>query len=94
MVAGSSGCNRFTGSWRQDGRTLKLGPFAATQMACPSAEMVVEQHFLGVLADATSVTYTEAGEAILTAPDGRRLRLRRPAPQAATRSSDRSANEV
>jgi len=94
IVAGSSGCNRFTGPWRQDGRSLKLGPFAGTQMACPSAIMVVEQHFLGVLADVTSVTFTEAGDAMLTAPDGRRLRLRRPAPQAATRSSERSASEV
>lgn len=93
IVAGSGGCNRFTGAWRQDGRTLKLGPFATTNMACAPAVMAVEQRFLAVLADVTRVEYTEAGEAMLTTKDGRRLRLRRPA-QAAARSSERSASEV
>lgn len=79
-VAGSSGCNRFTGPWRQDGRTLKLGPFAATQMACTPAVMLVEQRFLAALAETTSLTFTETGEALLATPDGRRLRLRRPMP--------------
>lgn len=78
IVAGSSGCNRFSGAWRQDGRTLKLGPFAGTRMACAPAEMAVEQRFLVVLGDVTGVEFTTSGEAVLATPDGRRLRLRRP----------------
>lgn len=78
LVAGSGGCNRFTGAWRQEGASLKLGPFAVTRMACPPAAMAVEQRFLDVLGDVTGVTYSEAGEAMLTTNDGRRLRLRRP----------------
>lgn len=78
MVSGSGGCNRFTGRWQQDGRTLKLGPFAATQMACAAATMAVEQRFLDVLGDVTGLEFTQSGEAILSSRDGRRLRLRRP----------------
>jgi heat shock protein HslJ len=77
-VSGSSGCNRFTGGWQQDGATLKLGKFASTMMACPPAVMEVERRFLATLETVTGVTYTTAGEAILSAPDGRKLLLRRP----------------
>lgn len=77
-VAGSSGCNRFTGSWKQDGRTITLGKFASTMMACPPPIMEVERRFLTTLEAVNTATYTEAGEAILSAPDGRKLLLRRP----------------
>jgi heat shock protein HslJ len=81
-LAGSSGCNRFSGRWGQDGRTLKLGPFAATRMACAPAVLAVEQRFLAVLGDVGMLQFTAAGEAILTTRDGRRLLLRRPPPPA------------
>lgn len=80
-VAGNSGCNRFTGGWKQDGRTITLGKFASTMMACPPPIMEVERRFLTALEAVNTVTYTEAGEAILSAPDGRKLLLqRRPQP--------------
>lgn len=34
-VAGSTGCNRLTGSFRQEGEALSLDPVATTRMACP-----------------------------------------------------------
>jgi heat shock protein HslJ len=77
-VSGRSGCNRFTGSWQQDGATIRLGPLAGTKMACTPVLMEIEQRFLAALGAVTRVTYTEAGEAILAAPDGRKLLLRRP----------------
>jgi heat shock protein HslJ len=76
-LSGTAGCNRFNGSWKQDGAALKLGPFAATRMACPPPAMEVEQRVLALLEAVTSVTYTAAGAAILTTPDGRKLRLAR-----------------
>lgn len=76
-VSGTAGCNRFNGSWKQDGATLKLGPFAATMMACPPPLMAVEQRVLAVLEAATSVTYAKDGRAILAAADGRKLTLLR-----------------
>jgi heat shock protein HslJ len=78
-VAGKSGCNRFTGGWKQDGQSVTFGPLASTMMACPPPIMEVEQRFLKTLEAVSTVTYTEGGEAILSAPDGRKLRLRRPA---------------
>ena len=77
MVHGNSGCNRYRGSWKQDGATIKLGPFASTMMACPPAVMDTEQKFLKTLEAATTVTFEATGAAILKAPDGRRLKIRR-----------------
>ena len=77
MVHGQSGCNRYRGSWKQDGATIKLGPFASTMMACPPAVMDTEQKFLKTLEAVTTVTFEANGAAILTAPDGRRIRIRR-----------------
>lgn len=76
-VSGTAGCNRFNGAWKQDGSTLKLGPFASTMMACPPPAMEVEQRVVALLEAVNSVSYTQAGEAILAAPDGRKLKLMR-----------------
>jgi heat shock protein HslJ len=78
-LSGTAGCNRFSGGWKQDGPTLKLGPIASTMMACPPPAMDIERRVLAVLEAVTSVTYTADGGAILATPDGRRLTLARPA---------------
>jgi hypothetical protein len=48
-VAGHSGCNRYTGSFTQDGDSLKLGPLASTKMACPPERMEQEQTWFQML---------------------------------------------
>jgi heat shock protein HslJ len=78
-LSGTAGCNRFNGNWKQAGTTLQLGPMAATRMACPPPAMDTEQRVLALLEAATSVTYTADGAAILAAPDGRKLTLRKAA---------------
>lgn len=40
---GSSGCNRMTGSYTLNGKSLKFGPMAGTRMACDEASMKLEQ---------------------------------------------------
>ena len=77
-VAGSSGCNRFTGAWQQDGTRLTLGPVASTMVACPPPAMEVERKFLGVLQAVTMVEYQADGTVRLKAADGRQLLLKRP----------------
>ncbi len=49
-VSGNSGCNRFTGSYEaaEDG-SIKIGPLAATRMACPEPAMSAEAKFLSAL---------------------------------------------
>lgn len=76
-VTGRSGCNRYRGGWTQTGTTLKLGPLAGTMMACPPAQMETERKFLDTLAAVTSVIWQTDGAAILKAPDGRQLKIRR-----------------
>jgi heat shock protein HslJ len=49
-VQGSGGCNRFTGTFMESGETLKIGPLAATRMACPPEIMQLENAFFQMLA--------------------------------------------
>jgi hypothetical protein len=48
-LAGHSGCNRYTGSYSQDGQSLKLGPLAATRMACAPERMEQERAWFQML---------------------------------------------
>jgi heat shock protein HslJ len=79
-VSGTVGCNRFMGGWKQDGQAISFGAMAITRMACPPPVMDTERRVLGLLQAATTVRFTQDGEAIVTAAGGRTLTLRR-APQ-------------
>jgi heat shock protein HslJ len=49
-LSGNSGCNRFTGSYRIDGETLRIGSrVAMTRMACPQAVMEEEARLVQAL---------------------------------------------
>jgi heat shock protein HslJ len=48
-VWGRLGCNRFTGTYKQDGLSLSFGPLATTRMACDEAKMKAEQMMSEVL---------------------------------------------
>lgn len=48
-VWGRLGCNRFTGTYKQDGLSLSFGPLATTRMACDEAKMKTEQMMSEVL---------------------------------------------
>ena len=48
-VAGSGGCNRFTGTGNVAGGKVDLGLLAATRMACAPAVMAQEDKFLKAL---------------------------------------------
>ncbi len=50
QVSGSGGCNRFVGSYTQEGERLTLSRLAVTQMACTDDQvMIKEQQFLHML---------------------------------------------
>jgi heat shock protein HslJ len=49
-VAGSGGCNRFTGSYTIEDASLAFSPLAATMMMCPEPQMLVERRLLDALA--------------------------------------------
>ena len=77
MVFGASGCNRFRGGWQQTGATVKFGPLAGTMMACEPAKMDTERKFLQTMEAVTTVSFDATGAALLKAPDGRAIKLRR-----------------
>ena len=47
QVSGSSGCNRYQGSYTVDGTQMTVGPLVGTMMACPSPVMEIEDAFRG-----------------------------------------------
>ena len=54
-VSGSTGCNRFAGSYQQDGNSLRFTPLAVTKMACPPPLDSLERSFLQALAATTAL---------------------------------------
>ena len=54
-VAGSSGCNTYSGSYKLDGTNVTIGPLASTQMACDQAVMDQEAAFLTALQTPSTV---------------------------------------
>lgn len=71
-VIGHGGCNRFFGSYSQEGDALSFGPLASTRMACP--DMTSEYAFLETLKNTRAVEAThlklvlkgEGGETLMT----------------------------
>ncbi len=45
LIAGSSGCNRYSGRISAEGAGLKIGALAGTRMMCPEVQMQAEQAF-------------------------------------------------
>jgi heat shock protein HslJ len=72
-VSGSSGCNRFTGMYQEDGDSISFGPLAGTRMACADEVMTVERAYLAALdnvsrwsATTTALTLSDqAGQKLL-----------------------------
>jgi heat shock protein HslJ len=58
QVSGSGGCNRFSGSYSQEGVTIRIGPLMSTRMACPEPVMEKERAFFAVLEGAAKVEAT------------------------------------
>jgi heat shock protein HslJ len=60
QVAGSDGCNRFTGPYTVDGANLKLGPLGGTMMACSEPIMQQANVFSRVLAETRTFAIANA----------------------------------
>jgi heat shock protein HslJ len=48
-VTGNAGCNRFTGSFAQDGADITLSDIASTRKACAPDIMIRERQWLAML---------------------------------------------
>ncbi len=58
-VSGSGGCNRYTASYTVNNGKLTLGSAAATMMACPEPQAVVEQSLMAALAATRAYTIAD-----------------------------------
>jgi len=67
-IAGSSGCNRYTGSGRLENGEVRIGKLAVTRMACPPALMDQEAKFLKALS--ASQRYEIGADGLLRLYDG------------------------
>lgn len=64
-IAGSTGCNRFTGGYTLSGEGLNLQPAGVTLMACPEALMKQERRMLDALAQVWRFDLDETGALLL-----------------------------
>jgi heat shock protein HslJ len=69
-LSGKAGCNGFGGPYEISGRTLVLGPIAATEMACPGPAMEHERRALAVLRGPLQLDYRDGDTLILRGPAG------------------------
>ncbi|MGJ7491038.1 META domain-containing protein [Variovorax sp. ZT4R33] len=70
-VSGSGGCNRISGGYERTGHRLKIGPIAATRMACIEPERsAMETNFLIALQATTG--YSRLGTQLMLLDDGGR----------------------
>lgn len=72
-LAGSAGCNRFTGSYAISGEGLSIGPVAATRMACPEPIMAQEMRLFELLEAVVSFDIGEDGSLSLVTREGDRI---------------------
>jgi uncharacterized lipoprotein YbaY/heat shock protein HslJ/uncharacterized lipoprotein NlpE involved in copper resistance len=66
-IIGFSGCNQFTGTFKQTGNELKFSQMAGTMMACASPYMELESQVLKMLSATTS--YRIKGEKLFLLKD-------------------------
>lgn len=71
-VSGSTGCNRFTTSYTQDGDTLEIATPATTRMACAPPADAAEREFLAAL-ERVEGWRIDNGELALVDGDGKEL---------------------
>jgi len=76
-VAGTAGCNRFTGAGAFAGGVARIGPLAATRMACAPDVMEQERRLLDALAQAARYETRADVLALSDAAGVELMRLRR-----------------
>ncbi len=76
-IAGSSGCNRYTGQIESRDGALQVGALAGTRMMCGTAQMQVEGAFLAAIGTAKGATLAGATLEITDAAGKAVLRARR-----------------
>ena len=74
-VAGSGGCNDYSGPYTSDSSTIKIGPLAATKKLCNDPAGIDEQETQFLIAMQAATTYTIAGSKLELRDDGGALQV-------------------
>lgn len=72
VMFGSTGCNRFRGSYKESAGGIAIAPVAMTMMACPEAETTLERRVTGLFETVAETVATHRLLAFFDA-DGRLL---------------------
>jgi heat shock protein HslJ len=70
-LAGYTGCNVMTGTWRMEGNELRFGPIISTKRGCPGPEGEVEKRVLAAMGEGSRVR-REAGRLVVEGAGGER----------------------
>lgn len=76
-LAGTGGCNRYSGQVSFSGEGLSIGPLRSTRMSCAEALDSQERRFLGALASADAFDIDETGALLLLSRGSRVILARR-----------------
>lgn len=74
-VTGDAGCNRFGGSFKQDGGSISIGPLMSSRRACEPVIMETERKILASLQASRSLAVSEDGVVLLSGDAPHRIRL-------------------
>jgi heat shock protein HslJ len=72
-VSGFGGCNAFNGPYQANGATLKIGPLAATQVACPGPTGELEAAFFDGLGKTAGYSATAGSLTMVDVNGGQTL---------------------
>lgn len=76
-LSGSSGCNRFSGSYKQTGDRLVISPVMATKMACIGPAMDQENKLFAILGGEVTISYRDGDTLVISGRDGSEAVLKR-----------------
>ena len=71
-VAGYTGCNMLSGTWRTEGGEVHVGPLVTTKRACAGPGSEVEKRVLAALNERSRVA-RQGARLVATAPGGERF---------------------
>ena len=72
-IAGTGGCNRFSGAFLRNGSQMRMSQLAATRMACPEPYGAREMQFFQALQTTASYRLAGPGRLVLLDAGGRTL---------------------
>jgi heat shock protein HslJ len=71
-IAGYTGCNMLSGSWRMESNEIRVGPLVTTKRACAGAGNEVERRLLSAMNERAHLT-RQGERLVASGPGGERF---------------------